>query len=131
MSPSTTFPSALVHRRLGNSILTRRRAPARALGLVALSATVVAVSPGSAWSADGDARTSGWTAGSVRFEPRPGPGSGLTVAGSGTYRGAIEVLRNGGGLAVRNDLGLEDYVRGIDEVPPGWPAAALQAQAIA
>ena len=30
-----------------------------------------------------------------------------------------------------NDLPLEDYVRGIDEVPPSWPAAALQAQAIA
>jgi len=30
-----------------------------------------------------------------------------------------------------NHLGLEEYVRGIDEVPPSWPAAALQAQAIA
>jgi len=98
--------------------------------LIALSATVAAVVPGAAWGADGDLRATGWTAGSVRFEPAPGP-DGLTVAGTGTYRGVIEVRRNGGALAVRNDLGLEDYVRGIDEVPPSWPAAVLQAQAIA
>jgi hypothetical protein len=69
------------------------------------------------------------TAGAVRFEPLAAGGIG--VAGTGTYRGAIEVRRNGRGLAVVNDLALEEYVRGIDEVPPSWPAAALQAQAIA
>jgi hypothetical protein len=105
---------------------------------VALSATVVAVSPGVAWSLDGEARSPGWTAASVRFEPLgpSGPLSGvaapgLTVAGTGTYRGTVEVRPNGRGLAVVNELGLEDYVRGIDEVPPSWPAAVLQAQAIA
>lgn len=68
---------------------------------------------------------------SVRFEPL-GPGApGLAVAGVGAYRGTVEVRRNGGSLAVVNHLGLEDYVRGIDEVPPSWPAAVLQAQAIA
>ncbi len=97
---------------------------------MALSATVVAVAPGAAWGADSDARTAGWTASSVRFEPVADSG-GLTVGGTGTYRGVIEVLRNGRSLAVRNDLGLEEYVRGIDEVPPSWPVAALQAQAIA
>jgi hypothetical protein len=59
------------------------------------------------------------------------PDAGLTVAGLGTFRGTIEVRRSGGGLAVVNDVALEDYVRGIEEVPAGWPAAALQAQAIA
>ena len=53
------------------------------------------------------------------------------MAGTGSFRGAIEVRRNGRGLAVVNHLPLEEYVRGIDEVPPSWPAAALQAQAIA
>ena len=67
----------------------------------------------------------------VRFEPLGTGDGGLTVAGTGTFRGGIEVRRNGRGLAVVNHLPLEEYVRGIDEVPPSWPAAALQAQAIA
>ena len=70
-------------------------------------------------------------AGAVRFEPLVASAGGLTVAGSGSYRGSIEVRPNGRGLAVVNDVTLEEYVRGIDEVPPSWPVAALQAQAIA
>ncbi|MDQ3640852.1 MAG: SpoIID/LytB domain-containing protein [Actinomycetota bacterium] len=97
---------------------------------MALSATVVAVSPGMAWGVDDGTPGHAWAAGVVRLEPQSGS-AGLTVAGTGTFRGAIEVRRNGGGVAVVNDLPLEDYVRGIDEVPPSWPAAALQAQAIA
>ncbi|MGI8806974.1 MAG: SpoIID/LytB domain-containing protein [Acidimicrobiales bacterium] len=97
---------------------------------MALSATVLAVNPGVAWGLDGWPAGQGWATGTVRVEPLPGS-TGLSVAGTGTYRGAIEVRRNGGGLAVVNDLRLEDYVRGIDEVPPSWPAPALQAQAIA
>jgi len=92
---------------------------------------VVAVGPGAAWGADGDLRSPGWAADAVRFEPVASGSGGLTVAGTGTYRGAIEVRRSGRTLAVRNDLTLEEYVRGIDEVPPSWPAAVLQAQAIA
>ena len=91
---------------------------------MALSATVVALLPGAA-GAEASAADS-----VIRFEP-PAAGAGLSVAGTGSFRGAIEVRRNGRGLAVVNDLALEEYVRGIDEVPPSWPAAALQAQAIA
>jgi hypothetical protein len=112
----------------GISILACRRAPARTFGLVALSATVVAFSPGIAWSASAEQPLMGST---FRFEPLAAGESGLTVAGTGTFRGAIEVRRHGRGLAVVNHLTLEEYVRGIDEVPPSWPAAALQAQAIA
>ena len=72
-----------------------------------------------------------WTGGGVRFEPVDAGPDGLTVAGDGSYRGTVEVKRNGRALAVINEVGFEDYVRGIDEVPPSWPAAALQAQAIA
>ena len=97
---------------------------------MALSATVVAVSPGPAWGFDVGRADRGWTAGTVRLEPLPGS-AGLSVLGTGAFRGAIEVRRNGGGLAVVNEVTLEDYVRGIDEVPASWPAAALQAQAIA
>ena len=95
---------------------------------MALSATVVAFIPGPVWSANAEQPLTGPT---FRFEPLAAGESGLTVAGTGTFRGAIEVRRNGRGLAVVNHLTLEEYVRGIDEVPPSWPAAALQAQAIA
>ncbi len=108
----------------GFRILACRRAPACTFGLVALSAAVVALLPGPATAAAPGPAT-------VRFEPLAAGASGLTVAGTGSFRGAIEVRRNGRGLAVVNDLALEEYVRGIDEVPPSWPAAALQAQAIA
>ncbi len=102
--------------------------PARTLGVVVLSATVAAVGSGPVAAADSKA---GWAAAAVRFEPVGGGADGLTVAGTGTYRGAVEVRRHGRALAVVNHLGLEEYVRGIDEVPPSWPAAVLQAQAIA
>jgi stage II sporulation protein D len=95
---------------------------------VALSATVVALSSGPAVPAGAQQELTGST---VRFEPLAAGDGGLAVAGTGTFRGAIEVRRNGRALAVVNHLGLEEYVRGIDEVPPSWPAAALQAQAIA
>jgi hypothetical protein len=55
----------------------------------------------------------------------------LTAQGQGDYRGAIEVRSAGGGLATINEVGLEDYVRGIAEMPPTWPSEALKAQAIA
>ena len=63
-------------------------------------------------------------------------GSSLLVAGpalngvtSGRYRGAIELR----GDMVINQLTLDDYVRGVvaGESPASWPAAALQAQAVA
>ena len=61
----------------------------------------------------------------------PGP---LTVAGLGQYRGDLEFRpdRNGGVQTV-NALGLDDYVRGVisEEMPAGWSAQALDAQAIA
>lgn len=93
-----------------------------------MSATVAAAGSGPVQAADPSA---GWAVAAVRFEPMGGGSDGLTVAGTGTYRGWLEVRRNGRGLAVVNHVGFEEYVRGIEEVPPSWPAAALQAQAIA
>ncbi|HEX4812156.1 MAG TPA: SpoIID/LytB domain-containing protein, partial [Nonomuraea sp.] len=66
----------------------------------------------------------------LRFEPAPGT-TGLTVAGVGTYRGAIEIARTPAGIAVVNEVGFEDYVKGISEVPNAWPIEALKAQAVA
>lgn len=72
----------------------------------------------------------GWIVDRVRFENLT-PGGHLGVAGLGGYRGALEVVRGGSGVGVVNHVGLEDYVRGIAEVPNGWPPEALKAQAIA
>jgi len=121
-------PSDHSSRSGGIRILACRRAPARTFGLVTLSATVVALVPGPVTAVTADSLSAGST---VRFEALSGGSTGLTVAGTGSFRGTIEVRRNGRGLAVVNHLALEEYVRGIDEVPPSWPVAALQAQAIA
>ena len=50
----------------------------------------------------------------------------------GRHRGAIEVRRaEDGQLFVIGELGFEDYVKGIAEVPPDWPIEAMKAQAVA
>ena len=51
----------------------------------------------------------------------------------GRYRGSLQLAPRGGGLDVLNRVGLESYVRGVvpAESPPTWPAAELEAQAIA
>jgi len=49
------------------------------------------------------------------------------------YRGTLRVLVAGAKADVVNEIGLQDYLRGVvpAEMPSGWPAAALTAQAIA
>ncbi|MGE4425758.1 MAG: SpoIID/LytB domain-containing protein [Solirubrobacteraceae bacterium] len=83
------------------------------------------------------AKRIGRAPGSVRVESGAGL---LRVAGAsadgvqdGTYRGRIDVVPDGDGLVVVNDLPLEEYVQGVvtGESPSDWPAAALEAQAIA
>jgi len=56
----------------------------------------------------------------------------LNVAG-GTYRGVLDLTAVAGGVQVINQLGLEDYVRGVvsAESPASWPVEALKAQAVA
>jgi stage II sporulation protein D len=72
----------------------------------------------------------GWSVDRVRIEPIDG--NPLGIDGIGQFRGAIEVVRTArGGVAVINDVSLEDYVRGISEVPNSWPIEAQKAQAIA
>lgn len=58
----------------------------------------------------------------------------LLVAGLGSYRGALEFRPDGsGGVQTVDALGLDDYVRGViaAEMSASWPAAALEAQAVA
>jgi stage II sporulation protein D len=77
------------------------------------------------------AASEGWLVDAVRIEPLDPADSRLAVEGLGSYRGIVELRASGGRMAVINEVGLEDYVRGIVEVPPAWPAAALEAQAVA
>jgi stage II sporulation protein D len=62
----------------------------------------------------------------------PGP---LKLIGLGSYRGSF-VFRpspGGNGVMTVNAVGLDDYVQGVvtSEMPAGWPAQALDAQAVA
>lgn len=49
------------------------------------------------------------------------------------YRGKLIVKNINGGLTVINDVGLEDYIKGVvpSEMPSSWEMEALKAQAIA
>ena len=77
------------------------------------------------------APAAGWPVERVRVEPAT-PGSVAGVDGLGDYRGTLDLVpAPGGGVAVIDDVGLEDYVQGISEVPSTWPPEALKAQAIA
>jgi stage II sporulation protein D len=65
----------------------------------------------------------------LTFTPRATP---LRV-GKDSYRGKLLVVSNGKRLQVVNVLPLESYVLGVvgREMPFNWPAAALEAQAVA
>jgi stage II sporulation protein D len=95
--------------------------PRHALVLVALLGGLLA--PGSAHAAE-----PGWLVDRVRFAS---DGGLLDVGEVGTFRGAVDVSAAGGALSAVNDLPLEDYVKGVSEVPASWPAEAQKAQAIA
>lgn len=49
------------------------------------------------------------------------------------YKGTIHIINNNGDMTVINDVGIEDYVRGVTpaEMPSSWNMEALKAQAIA
>lgn len=62
----------------------------------------------------------------------PAPGATLTLDGKG-YRGQLRVSVVDGALQVIDVVGLEAYILGVvpGEMPAEWPAAALEAQAVA
>ena len=70
-----------------------------------------------------------WQTGVVRFEPQPG--TTVAVDRVGELRGTVELRRVPTGIAVINELPLDEYLLGLAEVPSTWPAAALEAQVIA
>jgi SpoIID/LytB domain protein len=69
--------------------------------------------------------------GSVTATPMNGGRVGVPDRGR-RYRGLIDIAPVSGGLRFVNQLNVETYLRGMGEVRnPNWPAASLQAQAIA
>lgn len=97
----------------------------------ALGAPALAVAPGRRTAAKKSAVPAvptSWQVDRVHFNPIDG---NLGLGGGDDYRGSLEVVRSGAGLAVVNVLPFEDYLKGISEVPTSWPAEAQKAQAIA
>jgi stage II sporulation protein D len=113
----TAVPAEAVPRRAANPVSARKATAARK--------PVAARKP--------PPPKPGWLVDKARFEPLVPSTDVLGVAGVGDYRGALEIVPSGsgGGVAVVNEVGLEDYVRGIAEVPSSWPMEAQKAQAIA
>jgi SpoIID/LytB domain protein len=84
-----------------------------------------------AWSIPNSAAT---YAGPLKFWDTDSPTVKVNLPdGARNYRGAVMGVTSGTGLRTVNELGLDDYVRGVvaRESPASWPAAALQAQAVA
>jgi SpoIID/LytB domain protein len=59
-------------------------------------------------------------------------GPAINGVSSGLYRGAIDMLPDGGGVTAVNAIQLEDYVRGVvpGEMPSSWSTDALKSQAV-
>ncbi len=59
--------------------------------------------------------------------------SGLVFTKNRWYRGRLKILNDRKGLTVINELGLEDYIKGVvpAEMPTSWEIEAHKAQAIA
>ena len=119
--PPTTVPPTTTTTNLLDALLkplVSTTVPAPAAGAVAPSATVPAY------------QNFALTSRSLWAVPR----GDATVAlpGSGrSYRGRIQAAAGGPGLQIVNEVDVEQYLRGLGEVPASWPPAALQAQAIA
>lgn len=90
-------------------------------------AVAATAAPASAAPASAAATT---TATATQLTVTPAPGTTLTVDGR-PYAGDVVVAPDAGGVDVVNRVGFEQYVDGIGEMPSNWPAAALQAQAVA
>lgn len=70
--------------------------------------------------------------GSIKFAPADDESLLKFINDEHVYRGFLVAVPTGNqSVKVVNRVLLEDYVRGISEVPSDWPAEALRAQAIA
>lgn len=67
----------------------------------------------------------------VEWSPQPDVSIHLDDLGREYARGTIRIRPVGNNFHVSLEIGVEDYVKGIAEVPSSWPTEALRAQAIA
>ncbi len=99
---------------------------------VAANSTVVVTGDGETCevSVDGGAAVGGTCVVDVEWDDN---GTNRVKVGPTEYaHGGLRIRHDGNGeLNVILDIELEQYLRGIAEMPGGWPSAALEAQAIA
>ncbi|MFN2608497.1 MAG: SpoIID/LytB domain-containing protein [Acidimicrobiales bacterium] len=119
---STTRPPATTAPTTATTVAPAPPAVAPPAGAPAPTTTMAPAPPPAA-----DATRSLWAV--------PAPGGSTTVeARDRTYRGLLQAAAapDGTSMTVVDQVGVEDYLRGMGEIrDPGWPAAALRAQAIA
>jgi stage II sporulation protein D len=139
------YRSILAHYYQGTTIATHGTLPVRVLlaqgrtrvtltsdspwKAVDASGTAVALPPGPL-QVSADLVVSGRTLTSpVTFTPAATP----LHFGKAAYRGKLLLVSNGKRVQVVNQLPLESYILGVvgREMPSNWPAAALEAQAVA
>ncbi|MGH2730115.1 MAG: SpoIID/LytB domain-containing protein, partial [Actinomycetota bacterium] len=80
-----------------------------------------------------DTRPSNARFGAVATPLRLAPigGAPIAVRGLHGYYGPLELQAFGDGIALSNNLSLERYLWGLNEVPLTWPTEALRAQVVA
>jgi SpoIID/LytB domain protein len=61
---------------------------------------------------------------------QPAPGTSLAF-GRGSYEGRVDITPYSSGLAAVEETTIDNYLRGIAEVPSSWPDETLAAQAVA
>ena len=94
---------------------------------LSLAAAWLAVPVGGGTSAQ--AEESELVEGPLRFEVAE---DGLLEVDRGRrYLDTLELRTRGSGTLLINELGMDDYVAGIAEMPTNWPMEALKAQAVA
>jgi stage II sporulation protein D len=108
----------------------------RGPGIEVTAVGACATCPAGGWRADVVRAVA--TGAAVELDRRRAPGFRLRSPqpmrfNGREYPGTVELLRNGGGMSVINELPLEDYLAGVlrAEVGDRWPPEALRAQAIA
>lgn len=123
--PPTTVPPTTTTTNLLDALLqplVSTTVPASAAGAAAGAAAPAATVPAS----------QNFAVSSRSLWAVPRGDATVALPGSGrSYRGRIQAASGGPGLQIVNEVDVEQYLRGLGEVPASWPAAALQAQAIA
>lgn len=109
---------------------SRARRGACLPGRLALVPVVLVVLGALPWSAGPARAQAASTPGPVRFEA--GEGTTIELGDGRRFLDTVELrLAPDGSTVLVNELGMDDYVAGVAEMPPRWPLEALKAQAVA